>query len=266
MPDKTKVIPRPDPATVVNFPKDGKLLKCGDSYYVCRRKFVYSKEKKRSVEQREYLGRIAGNVFYTMDEYREKFMNKGVLKSAKPLVDARELKAQSAAQAKLMVRSYLAGPAAVIIGVAASMNVPAELSAAGLSPDKQDALLSLTVFRLLQPKLPWDYYGTWSRLRALPCPTELSASDIDNLIAHLPVNPEDLCARLSSAMTTAWTKAATAESLQDFMQRLNACCINVYSDGSTSADGLLPEDRELLVKLNWLQALSPLCAVCAKRV
>lgn len=260
---KSKDPNRPNIEKVLNFPKNGKLLQRGDTYYVCTREYFYDKITKRKTEKREYLGRIAGNVFYTMEEYKKKFLNKGLLKQAKPLADANNLQITEAAEAQLIVRYYSAGATATVMEAAHIIDQDLALVT---NQQDHDALLSIIIFYVLQPQMSITVFPRWSRIRALPLKQTLNITDLNKLTDTYPeLNLKSLGAKVRNYMEETYNASNSESSLTEFLNRLSACGIYVCSDGSANYVDLLPEDEEKLKSLGWFGNLPMLCATCAKR-
>ena len=81
-------ITRPSLADFPDLPPGAKLQRQGSHWYVFTIKYSYDKEKKRSRQDREYLGQIVGKDFFTKEEYSCKFTRNGHRRSV-PLEKAK---------------------------------------------------------------------------------------------------------------------------------------------------------------------------------
>lgn len=198
-----------------------------------------------------------------MEEYKEKFLNKGLLKQAKSLADANNLQRTEAAEAQLIVRYYSAGATATVM--VASHIIEQDLALVTSKQD-QDVLLSIVIFYVLQPQMPLTTFPRWSRIRALPSTLALNLTDLNKLTSTYPeLNLKNLGAKVRNYMEKTYLSSIPRDTLTEFFNRLSACGICVCSDGSAHYDDLLPEDEEKLKSLGWFGKLPFLCTVCAKR-
>ena len=63
-----------DYSKIKNFPEGGTIQRSGTGLIVIRRKTVYDPRIGRGRDaSREYLGRVVDGVFYSRDEYAQKF-------------------------------------------------------------------------------------------------------------------------------------------------------------------------------------------------
>ena len=68
-----------DYSKIKNFPEGGTIQRSGNGLIVIRRKTVYDPSIKRGKDaKREYLGRVVDGVFYSREEYAQKFQKGGV--------------------------------------------------------------------------------------------------------------------------------------------------------------------------------------------
>ena len=68
-----------DYSKIKNFPEGGTIQRSGNGLIVIRRKTVYDSTIKRGKDaKREYLGRVVDGVFYSREEYAQKFQKGGV--------------------------------------------------------------------------------------------------------------------------------------------------------------------------------------------
>ncbi len=82
-----KVKPQPEgypkASEVKNFPDNprARIIRIAQVFYVCES--TYYRQDGKPHEKRTYLGRIVDNVFYTTEEYKEKFDRQGNLRERK---------------------------------------------------------------------------------------------------------------------------------------------------------------------------------------
>ena len=70
----------PKPEEVEGFPQSNrhaKIVKDHDFIRVVERHYYWDKEKGRGLEKRTYIGYVVDGVYYTMDEFRERFTRTG---------------------------------------------------------------------------------------------------------------------------------------------------------------------------------------------
>lgn len=201
-----------DPKEIANFPVDDtslKIFKKGEHIYVVRRHYFWDPEKKRGLENREYVGKIVDGCYYSMEEFRRNFKRtgepraftkKGPIKSrarkkteqqtsiitndkAEPVTKKQSPQQENTNKVNF-VDAKQCGEVLVFDKLAEQIQLREDLIKV-FDEKTANALLSVAYYYITERRNASYLYHYWKDRTCAPCPTNMSGKDLTELFASI---------------------------------------------------------------------------------
>lgn len=184
----------PNKEDVVNFPvTSGAVMICANSKIrVVVRKYYWDQKKQRGLEKREYLGYVVDNQFYSNEDYKNLFNNRGV-KRLVPLkknaeqntsVPSSDTSKSSFNSLIGSLETRLAAENPLYYAVAEQIGLIEDLTLVW-GKERAEAILSVAFHWLHTSNNASYLYESWSEGRLLPYPEPISSKELSSLFASL---------------------------------------------------------------------------------
>ena len=179
---------RPVIENLKNFPEGCKLIKKGRHWYIAYRNYFYKKQIKRESENREYWGKLVGDVCYPWDEYKRKFKRNGQprlvpLEAKKPETSSAPVSATKPVEFSTSRRFLHLGFGLVVYGLIRCSGVRDDLVAAGFEDNTIRVILSLVMYNLCEMDNAFYLVDDWQEGRLLPFNGKMSSKDLSKFFA-----------------------------------------------------------------------------------
>lgn len=192
-----------DYSKIKNFPEGGTIQRSGTGLIVIRRKTVYDPEIGRGRDaSREYLGRVVDGVFYSRDEYAQKFQKGGVPRRVPLIAPVESLEVPEAFKSltdeefgQLLNAEAIdvsVGSTPILHKIAVDLHIMEDLRASFGEP-VANAIFSIAAFHISTGNGTARGFGDWRRNRHLPMGVEnLDNRDLSRIYAQIGLHPENV--------------------------------------------------------------------------
>ena len=192
-----------DYSKIKNFPEGGTIQRSGTGLIVIRRKTVYDPKIGRGRDaSREYLGRVVDGVFYSRDEYAQKFQKGGVPRRVPLIAPVESLEVPEAFKSltdeefsQLLNAEAIevsVGSTPILHKIAVDLHIMEDLRASFGEP-MANAIFSIAAFHIGTRDNAARGFGDWRRNRHLPEDVEnLDDRDVSRIYAQVGLHPENI--------------------------------------------------------------------------